>query len=605
MNILERRYYTLIGIILLVSLIFLFKLFSIQVMDEKYAEAAKGNHRQQRIEYPFRGLVYDRNQELLVYNEPFFDLMVIPREVKIDTAEFCKLLQIDRIEFDEHIKRCRKYSRHKPSVFLKQLSQTEVASIEDKLIGFPGFYPQSRTVRRYGFNSLPHVLGYVSEIDQKELERHKGEGYLPGDFIGKYGLESYYESDLKGKRGMRYVMVNRMGVEKGKYDNGERDIPSEAGKNIETTIDIKLQQYAERLFLGKTGSVIAIEPSTGELLSFVSAPGYDPNLLTGRNFSKNYGQLQIDTNKVLFNRAISGDRYPPGSIFKTAQSLVALQEGLITPETRFRCNRGLVNCHGPHTNEDLRGAITFSCNPYFWNVFKRLVNRGKAQSRFLDTEIGLKLWKDSMRKFGFDTKLKLDLDNVKSGQIPGVKYYNNLYGEGRWKHSTIRSLDIGQGEIGISPLQMANFAAILANRGYYITPHLVRSVGGDKSFNPEFTKRHSVGIDKVHFGPVLDGMEQVVQKGTGFRARLDSVIVCGKTGTSQNPHGEDHSVFIAFAPRDNPKIAVAVYVENAGQGARAAASIAGLVIEKYLFNEISEYRKKYIEDYVMKNHFIY
>ena len=604
MNELEKRYYVFIGIFVTIALIYIIKLFSIQVLDDKYAEAAKGNYRQERIEYPFRGLIYDRNGKLLVYNEPIFDLMVVPREVKIDTNAFCDLLKISKNDFNINMQRCKVYSRYKPSIFLKQLSSIEMAKIEDKLIEFTGFYPQVRTVRKFNYEVAPHVLGYVAEISKNELEKRKEQDYSQGDYIGKAGIEAFYEPYLKGKRGKRFVMVNVKGVEKGKYDEGEHDIPAIAGENLVTTLDIELQEYLEQLLDGKTGSAVAIEPSTGEILAFVSVPGFNPNLLTGRAYSTNYAKLNADKGKVLFNRAIMADQYPPGSIFKTAQALIGLQEKVIYPSTRFQCNRSIISCHGPHSNEDLTGAITHSCNPYFWNVFKRIVNQEKSSNKYLDTEIGLILWKKYLESMGFNLALNTDLENIKTGQIPGNDYYNKLYGEGRWKFSTIYSLAIGQGEIGVYPLQMANFTALLANRGYYITPHLVKNIDGINSIDKEFTEKKYSMIDSVHFKPIIDGMQLVVEIGTGVRANLDSIVVCGKTGTSQNPHGEDHSVFIAFAPRDNPKIAIAVYVENAGQGARAAASIAGLTIEKYLNRCISD-KRKYIEDYVLKNHFIY
>lgn len=608
------RYLTFIFLFCFVGLAFILKLFSIQVSDQHYKTAAISNSMKEQIIYPYRGVIYDRHHKLIVQNDAIFDVKIVPAELEIkDTNMLLSLFEITREELRERIRKAKKYHWVKPSIFEKQLSKEKFARIEGHLSEYKGFYINERTVRAYPHNTLAHVIGYVGEINKKQLASmnkedviKKRDKYLQGDYIGINGLESTYEDYLKGNRGIRRYMVDARGVEQGSFKGGEYDTISTPGQDLISTIDLALQQYGEKLMQGKVGSIVAIEPSTGEILSFVSAPSYDPNLLTGSDFGKNFMLLQQDTNNVLFNRPIMADRYPPGSIFKLLQSLIALQEGVITPNTRFQCNRSIINCHGPHSNEDLRGAIQHSCNPYFWNTFKKIVNQDKSPNRYKDTEIGLKIWKDYLLGFGLDRPLGVDLPNEKSGQIPGVELYDKIYGAGRWKFSTIYSLAIGQGEIGISPIQMANFVTVIANRGYYYTPHLIKQIG-DKTELPEYRKKHYTKIDSAHFNVVIDGMERVVngQDGTGFRARLDSVIVCGKTGTSQNPHGEDHSVFIAFAPRENPTIAIAVYVENAGQGARAASSIAGLMIEKYLFGEIDSKKRQYIENYVLKGHFIY
>lgn len=608
------RYLTFIFLFCLVGLAFILKLFSIQVSDQHYKTAAISNSMKEQIIYPYRGVIYDRNHKLIVQNDAIFDVKIVPAELEIkDTTMLLSLFEITREELRERIRKAKKYHWVKPSIFEKQLSKEKFARIEGHLSEYEGFYVNERTVRAYPHNTLAHVIGYVGEINKKQLASmnreevtKKRDKYLQGDYIGINGLESTYEDYLKGNRGIRRYMVDVRGVEQGSFKGGEYDTISTPGQDLVSTIDLALQQYGEKLMQGKIGSVVAIEPSTGEILSFVSAPSYDPNLLTGSDFGKNFMLLQQDTNNVLFNRPIMADQYPPGSIFKLLQSLIALQEGVITPHTRFPCNRSIINCHGPHSNEDLRGAIQHSCNPYFWNTFKKIVNQGKSENRYKDTEMGLQIWKDYLLGFGLDHPLGVDLPHEKSGQIPGVELYDNIYGAGRWKFSTIYSLAIGQGEIGISPIQMANFATVIANRGYYYTPHLIKQIG-EKTELSEYRKKHYTKIDSSYFEVVIDGMERVVNGngGTGFRARLDSIIVCGKTGTSQNPHGEDHSVFIAFAPRENPTIAIAVYVENAGQGARAAASIAGLMIEKYLFGEINRKKRQYIEDYVLKGHFIY
>ena len=610
----KNRFYTFIFIFIFIGVVYSIKLFSIQVSNQQYKTAAINNSMKEQILYPYRGVIYDRNGKLIVQNDPIFDMKIVPKELSFsDTNLLCSLFDITKDELIQKIKEAKAYSYKKPSVFKKQLSITELAKIEDHLVEFKGFYIDERTVRSYPHTSLSHVLGYVGEINAKQLERfHKDttirgrDKYRQGDYLGISGIELEYEKYLKGKRGVRRYMVNVSGVEQGAFMNGEYDTTSVPGEDIVSTVDLELQQYGELLMKGKKGSVVAIEPKSGEILSFVSAPNYDPNLLTGAEFGNNFNILQQDTNDVLFNRPIMADQYPPGSIFKLLQSLIALQEGVITPHTRFQCNRSIIKCHGPHSNEDLRGAIKNSCNPYFWNTFKRIVNQKKSTNRFKDTEIGLEMWEKYLQSFGLDDRTGIDLPNEKKGQIPGVDVYDKMYGAGRWKFSTIYSLAIGQGEIGISPIQMANFVSTIANRGYYRIPHVVKRIG-DKPALKKYTEKHYTTIDSVHYPVVIDGMERVINSpgGTGFRAKLDSVIVCGKTGTSQNPHGEDHSVFIAFAPRQNPTIAVSVYVENSGQGARAAASIAGLMIEKYLYGGPTNRRRQHIEDYALKGHFIY
>jgi penicillin-binding protein 2 len=367
-------------------------------------------------------------------------------------------------------------------------------------------------------------------------------------------------------------------------------------------VDIELQEYAETLMEGKRGSVVAIEPKTGEILTFVTAPSYDPNLLSGREYGQNFAKLLADTAKPLYNRPLMG-AFPPGSIFKTVQALIGLQEGVITPQTRFYCDRSIIACHGPHTHENLRGAIEVSCNPYFWNTYKRILNQGESDNTFKDTEIGLRKWREHVMSFGMGRPLGIDLPNESGGYVPGPELYDKIYGDDRWKFSTIYSNAIGQGELQIVPLQMANVAAIIANRGYYITPHLIKAIGEDGLPLEKYRKKNYTTVDPEHFEVVVNAMHDVVEFGTGsYRAKLKGIDVCGKTGTVQNSQGEDHSVFIAFAPKDDPQIAMAVYVENAGQGARAAAGISGLMIEKYLKGCTD---RSFMEDYILKGDFIY
>lgn len=601
----QERRFIIQGIFILVGLVFVIRLFTIQVLDDDYRAKAESNVVQRIDEFPYRGLMFDRNDQLLVINNPIFDLMVTPYEVgSMDTTRFCSLFNLDKEEFETKMKEATKYSRVKPSIFLKQISVEDFAKTQNYMVDFPGFFINARTVRSYPHTVLGHALGYLAEIDAGQLENDTTRYYKKADYIGKSGLEQSYEEVLRGERGVKYKLVNVRGVDKGAFRQGELDTLPEPGENIYTTIDLDLQAYAERIMEGKTGSVVAIEPSSGEILTMVSAPTYNPNLLSGKSFSSNYLSLLNDEQKPLFNRPIMADVYPPGSIFKMFQALVAMQEGLISPSTRIFCNRSIIACHGDHRNEDLAGAIKYSCNPYFHQVFRLIVNQNLDPNTFKDTELGLEKWRTYMQGFGLGRPLGIDLPNEKPGRLPGPGLYNAIYGEGRWKFSTIYSLSIGQGELGISPIQMANMAAILANRGYYYTPHLVKGIGDKNAVPAKFSEKIYTPIDEKHFEPVIEAMSRVINEegGTGFRAKIPDIEVCGKTGTSQNPRGEDHSVFIAFAPRENPQIAVAVYVENAGQGARAAAAVAGLVIEKYLKGEV---QRKNIEDFALANKFIF
>lgn len=589
----------------LVGIIFLVKLFFIQVIDSRYAELSYSNAIVKQIDYPDRGLIYDRNGKLIVYNTPEFDLQIIHKEVKhLDSANFCEVFGISieelRRKFRE-LKAKREYSPVKPTTFITQLSNYDFARIQDRLDEFEGFYIQARSARAYTTNAMANALGYISEVSKDQIARDKENIYRQGDYIGQSGIEAYYEKYLRGKRGVRYRMRDVDGLEKGAFQNGEWDTLSVPGQNLVSTVDIDLQAYGEFLMKGKAGSIIAIEPATGEILAMVSGPSYDPNMLTGRNYSSNFVLISNDTNKPLFNRPLMA-QYRPGSIFKIAQAMVALQEGVITPETRVYCDRTIIGCHGPHSNEDLRGAITHSCNPYFHNVLRRMLNQGKSDNPFDDTRIGLQEWTRHISSFGFGKPLGIDLPNEKGGLVPSPAYYDKAYRGRPWKFSNIYSIAIGEGENLVVPLQMANFAATVANKGYYITPHLVKSIGDTGKPLPEYTQRHYTTIDSANFKIASDAMERVVEAGTGqYRARLKDIVVCGKTGSVQNEPRPDHSVFIAFAPKENPKIAVSVYVEFSGQGARAAASIASLMIEKYLYGET---KRPHIQDYVLRGQFL-
>lgn len=592
-------------IFILTGLVFLVKLFTIQVLDNKYAELADSNAILREVEYPFRGLIYDRNNKLIVYNTPEFDINVIRKDIiDFDSAKFCAVFEMSRDELRKKFKEMRarrEYSPYKPTLFIDRLSNAEFARIQDHLDEFPGLYVQARTTRSYTTKAFANALGYVSEVSKGQLERDKTSIYKQGDYIGQSGIEAFYEAQLRGKRGVKFKLRNVRGIEKGSFKNGEYDTLSIPGKDLVSSIDIDLQQYGEYLMAGKSGSIVAIEPATGEILAMISGPSYDPNLLTGRNYSSNFVLISNDTNKPLFSRPLMA-QYRPGSIFKIAQAMTALQEGVIKPDTRIRCDRSIIACHGNHSNEDLRGAIENSCNPYFHGALRRMLNKGISNDPYEDTRIGLDEWNKHITSFGFGSSLGVDLPNEKGGLIPNSAYYDRAYNNRPWKFSNIYSLAIGEGENLVVPIQMANFAAIVANRGFYYKPHLIKAIG-DSSGLPQYREKQFTTINPEYFEIAVDAMERVVESGTGqYRAKLQDIIVCGKTGTVQNDPLPAHSVFIAFAPKDNPKIAVSVYVEDAGQGARAAASIASLMIEKYL---IGETKRPQIEQYVLDGRFLY
>ncbi|NJN41622.1 MAG: peptidoglycan glycosyltransferase [Flammeovirgaceae bacterium] len=593
------------ALVLVTGIIFLVKLFSIQVLDTRYEDLANSNAILKQIEYPARGLIYDRNGKLLVYNTPEFDLLAIAREMDdFDSAKFCDVFDISSEELRQRfaeMKKRREYSPFKPTLLIDKLSNYDFAKIQDNLDEFKGLYIQARTTRGYASPSLANALGYVSEISKTQLERDSTHVYRQGDYIGQSGIEAYYEEHLRGTRGVRYKLRNVKGIEKGSFRNGEYDTLSVPGKDLVTGIDLDLQLYGEFLMQGKAGSIVAIEPATGEILSLISGPSYDPNLLTGKKYSSNFVLISSDTNKPLFNRPIMA-QYRPGSIFKIAQAMVALQQKAISPDTRIPCDRSIIACHGTHSYEDLRGAIANSCNPYFHNVLRRVINKGIENDPYKDSRIGLAAWNKDMTSFGFGGKLGIDLPNEKDGLIPYPEYYDRAYNSPAWKFSNIYSLAIGEGENLVVPLQMANFAATVANRGYYYAPHIVKDIGEEGPL-PTYNTKNYTTIDPAHFQVAVDAMQFVVEAGTGqWRAKLPDVIVCGKTGSVQNEPRPDHSVFIAFAPRDNPRIAISVYVEYSGQGGRAAASIASLMIEKYLYGQT---KRPHIEQYVLNGEFLY
>ena len=591
-------------IFVFVGVLFTIKLFFVQVLDNRYADLANSNAILREVEYPFRGLITDRNGKLIVFNTPEYDVLITKKDVKnFDSVRFCQVFNLTPEQLRERFKdyKARKAKKEvsdvKPAIFLRQLSNIDFARVQEHIDEFSGFQIQPRTTRAYTTFALANSMGYVSEITKRQLEHDSTKVYKQRDYIGQSGLESYYEKDLSGKRGIRFKFKDVSGIEKGSFLKGKLDTLSVPGKDLTTTIDIALQEYGEHLFKGKVGSLVAIEPSTGEILAIISGPSYDPNLLTGRKFSSNFLTISSDTTKPLFTRPLMA-MYPPGSIFKIIQTLIGLEEGVFSYDTRFPCDKSIVKCHNHPSPADLHGAIQYSCNPYFHQAFRRIINQGKSPNTFTDSRIGLDHWRDYVSRFGLGAPLGVDLPSEKGGSIPSSKLYNRIYGEGRWKFSTIYSLSIGQGEMLVTPMQMANLAAILANKGYFYTPHMVKSIKGDQ-IDPKFMVRHETGIDTAFYSFVTDAMTDAIS-GTAPRALIPGMTICGKTGTAQNPQGEDHSVFMAFAPKENPRIAIAVYVENAGWGGRAAASIASLMIEKYVTGEV---KRPALEEYVLRNEF--
>jgi len=582
----ESRRYIVQAVFILIGIVFLVKLFALQVVDDTYRIKAERNIVQRIVEYPFRGLIYDRNEKLIVYNEPIYDLMVVPRDVYIaDTARFCELFKIDQTSFEERMLKSREYSSVKPSQFIQKISHQEYAKIQDELFQFKGFYVNPRTVRKYERPILANAMGYTGEIGPRELEADTSGYYRAGDYVGITGLEEQYEEQMRGKRGVSHKIVNVDGIQKGAYLDGAYDTTSVPGINLHTTIDLDLQAYAEYLMAGKRGSVVAIEPATGEILAMVSAPSYDPNSLSGREFGKNFELIKNDTTAPLFNRAIQA-KYPPGSIFKTVQALIALDEGVTTTDEQILLKKLNLGDHAPLGRYDVIKGIEYSSNNYFWEVMKRVVNRGESESIFTDTHIGMEKWAAAVEKFGFGNPLGIDIKGEVSGLVPDTEYYHNMYPreKGSWAYSTIYSLSIGQGELEVTPLQVANLAAILANRGYYIKPHMVKAFEENGVVEPLTYEKVYPGKGADYYPAVIEGMARAAKKTAG-RALINDIEIVGKTGTAENgvkDESLDHSVFMAFAPRENPQIAIAVYVENAGWGGGAAAVTASLIMEKHI-----------------------
>ncbi|KAF0239455.1 MAG: penicillin-binding protein [Prolixibacteraceae bacterium] len=586
MDIYSKRKYLVITIFIVAGLVFILRLFSLQVLDSKYKVSATNNVLRENVQFPARGLIYDRNGTLMVFNKPAYDLLVTPREVeKFDTVAFCKLLEISKEDLIAGIQKAKDYSSFKPSILIKQIPPESFAYLQEQLYKFKGFHTQSRTLREYFHPSAAHVLGYVSEVNDADIERDIY--YKSGDYIGASGIERTYEKQLRGIKGVKKQLVDVHNRIKGSYLDGTEDIPAEIGNNIITTLDADLQRYAEELFVNKKGAMVAIEPETGEVLAMVSAPTYDPGLLVGRIRGANYNILSEDPLKPLFNRAIQA-KYPPGSTFKIINTLIGLETGSINTNTRFACNGKAstpIRCTHSHVSPgNVVDAIRESCNPFLWNTFRSIIYKFKSVAE------GFNMWRSYVESFGIGRILSTDFPNALAGDLPTEEMYSKLYGKGRWNPLTIRSLAIGQGELGATPLQMANVAAVVANRGYYYPPHLVREIRND-TVPADFRKKVYTKISPENFEPIITGMEQLLKGTLSYTSAVPGVVMCGKTGTVQNNQGSDHSVFTAFAPKDNPKIAIFVYVENGVWGSRYAAPMAGLMVEKYLNDTISAQKK--------------
>ncbi|BBE19330.1 penicillin-binding protein 2 [Aquipluma nitroreducens] len=591
MDTFSKRKLIVAGIMLGVGVIFILRLFSIQITNKTYKQFATRNVLRFITIYPARGLIYDRKGELMVYNKAAYDLMMIPREVKtFDTTELCNIVQLDRVELRDAIKKAKQYSRYKPSIVVGQISPDIYAPLQEKLYKYPGFFVQSRTLREYPSKSAAQVLGYVGEVNQRIIDNDPY--YLSGDYVGVSGLEKAYEKELRGIKGITKSMVDVHNRVKGKYNDGKEDSTAILGQNLMTGMDASLQAYAELLMTNKRGAIVAIEPSTGEIILMASAPSYDPNLLVGRQRSANYSIMDRDSiTKPMWNRAVNA-LYPPGSTFKLANALIALEEHAITPFDRFSCSgKGSkpISCTHSHVSPlAIREGIRESCNSFFWNAFREIMSHKSNSAE------SYQVWRDYITSFGFGTKLNPELSSENRGSIPEVSLYDKWYTPGHWNAMTIRSLAIGQGEIEATPLQMVNLCAMIANRGYYIAPHVVRAVqDANREVHKLEYEKKVVNISPEHFNTVIEGMQAVIaETKLQYTVKQDNFIVCGKTGTVQNPHGADHSAFVGFAPKDNPKIAIVVFIENAGFGATYAAPIAGLLMEKYLNDSIAPKHKE-------------
>ena len=600
---LDNRRYVIAGVATLIVVIYIIRLFMLQITSDDYKKSADSNAFLRKIEYPSRGVITDRTGKLLVYNQPSYDVMMVVNEARnhLDTMEFCNALNITRQEFEQRMAVIRDpirnpgYSRFTQQLFMSQLSEQDFSIFQEKMFRFPGIYIQQRTIRQYQYPFAAHVLGDVAEVSPADIEAD--EYYQPGDYIGKQGVERSYEKQLRGEKGMQILLRDAHGRVQGRYQNGRFDRRPVAGKNLTLGIDAKLQALGERLMEGKIGSIVAIEPSTGEVLCMVSSPSYDPRMMVGRQRSSSHRQLSQNVWKPLLNRSIMG-QYPPGSTFKTTQGLTFVTEGILHPtQTRYPCQHGFnfkglhVGCHGHASPLPLVPALSTSCNGYFcWGLYYMI----GAKSKYGSVQNAMNTWRDYMVSMGFGYRLGIDLPGEKRGLIPNAEFYDKAY-KGSWNGLTIISIAIGQGEVNATPLQIANLGATIANRGWFITPHVVKKVQGEQ-LDSIYSQRRYSKASKEAYDYVVQGMRASATGGTCHELARYDFMACGKTGTAQN-RGHDHSVFMGFAPMDNPKIAVAVYVENGGWGATYGVPIGGLIMEQFINGKLSEASMKKADEF--------
>lgn len=582
----SNRYYVILAVLGILMAVYTIRLFNLQVLDKSYQRKANENAIREKTIHPARGFIYDRNDSLLVYNDAAYDLMVVPKELRpFDTMELCRVLGLEIEEVRKKIEKAAKYSGSVPSLFKQQISKEDYGYLQEKMSEFPGFFVQERTLRTYPQPIAAHILGYVSEVDEQDVENDNY--YKMGDYIGKSGIEKAYESVLRGVKGKQKVLVDVHNREVGPFNNGDDDVVAVPGISIWSTLDMQLQRYGEELMAGKRGAIVAIEPKTGEILCLVSSPNYDPNLLVGTARPKNYGTLVMDPQKPLFNRALQA-AYPPGSTFKLANGLIALQDNIINTSTIYSCSGGgyhlgshVVHCHNCG-GLNIYSAIQRSCNTFFCRAYYNILSNRK---KYKNIDEAYTAWLDYMSSMGFLQVFNTDLPYELKGRIPSAEYFDKKYNNS-WNGNTVVSMGIGQGEAAVTPLQMANMLAVIANKGYYIRPHVVRAIGNRDSLNTLFNEKVYSKIEPRHFETVLQGMKMVVTAGTGRGAQIPGIEVAGKTGTAQNPHGRDHSVFALIAPANDPQIVIFCLVENGGFGATVACPIASLMAEFYLNRKV-------------------
>lgn len=596
----------LIVLIVLVGISFTARLFYLQIIDDSYANLSRNNAVKVKYEIPQRGFIFDRNNKLLVANQPSYDVTVVMKDLKpFDTLEFCSLLNLSKARLKKQFDRAKNYSIRLPYVVVPQLTKSEYAFLQEKMYKYEGFYIQKRSLRDYNTKNAANVLGYISEVNDAILK--KNPKFKSGDLIGKQGVEQQYDSILRGIKGVKYFQKDRFNREIGSYKEGKFDTLAVKGSDLQLTIDAELQEYGELLMKNKRGGIVALEPSSGEILALVTAPSYDPDLLVGRKRSPNFTKMHYDTlSKPLFDRGLLA-QYPPGSPFKTINALIALQENVIDENDKFSCYHGYsygrgrkMGCHSHPSPVRLKEGIAFSCNAYFAQIYRKTIEKASTP------QLGITTWRNHLQSFGLGNYLGYDLPIGGSGRIPTANYYDRIYPSKRWKGVTTLSNAIGQGEVITTPIQLANMTAAIANRGYFYTPHIVKEINGESISDPQFTEKKITTIDSSNFTPVIDGMEQVFTRGTAYFLRVPDITICGKTGTSENftridgkrVQLTDHSIFIAFAPKENPKIALAVFVENGYWGARYAGRISSLMIEKYLKRTVTV---KHLEDWILSH----